>query len=111
MSRIIDVLEGNIPILCKIIVDDDIVKEGESKIEVKFRIVQQKLESNERRPGAMAKENRLKKMHNDIDKMKKSSKGETVDSKYCVRDISVYVSARHKEPNERRNCETYHNKG
>ena len=51
----------------------------------------------------------MAKMHKELEKMKKKGGGGS-DSKNSLHDLSVYVSALFKEPNDRRNCESYNNK-
>ena len=51
----------------------------------------------------------MAKMHKGLDKMSKKGGGGS-DTKSNLHDLSVYVSALFKEPNDRRNCESYKNK-
>ena len=49
-------------------------------------------------------------MHKEIDKMNKKN-ADAADSRHALQDLSVYVSGCHKEPNDRRHDESFHNTG
>ena len=83
MTRVIDVIEGNVPLLCKLIVDDDLVKENESKIEVKFRIIQKGQDNSLLRRQSAPANDSMAKMHKELDKMNKKGGGGS-DSKHSL---------------------------